>query len=360
MRVAIVGGGISGLALAERLAEFGAEPLVLERAPRVGGRIATLEKDGFLLETGPNGFLDSAPKTIELAERIGLGPRLRRAGPESKRRWIYVRGALRQVPSGPRDFFSSDVLPLSAKLRMAFEPFSRRAREPDESIASFRRRHLGARATRDVLGAMVVGIHAGDVGKLSLPACFPRMAAIEREHRSLVLAMMKRGRGGAPPGTLTNLEGGMAALVRGLASRLGDAVRTGVRVDSIRREEGGLSLSVTDAQGRHEIRADAVVVTTPAGRRRDSSSPSSRRWRGSPARSPTPPWRWSTSPGPGRRSRILWTASASSSRRTRAEASSALSSSRPSSPGRRHPGPPSSPSWSGVRWRPRRHDCPTT
>jgi len=265
MRVAIVGGGISGLALAERLAEFGAEPLVLERAPRVGGRIATLEKDGFLLETGPNGFLDSAPKTIELAERIGLGPRLRRAGPESKRRWIYVRGALRQVPSGPRDFFSSDVLPLSAKLRMAFEPFSRRAREPDESIASFGRRHLGARATRDLLGAMVVGIHAGDVGKLSLPACFPRMAAIEREHRSLVLAMMKRGRGGAPPGTLTNLEGGMAALVRGLASRLGDAVRTGVRVDSIRREEGGLSLSVTDAQGRHEIRADAVVVTTPAG-----------------------------------------------------------------------------------------------
>jgi len=265
MRVAIVGAGISGLALAERLAALGSEPLVLERAPRVGGRIATLEKDGFLLETGPNGFLDSAPKSIELVERIGLGPRLRRAGPEAKRRWIYLRGALRQVPSGPRDFFRSDILPLSAKLRIALEPFSRRARDPDESIASFGRRHLGARATRDLLGAMVVGIHAGDAEKLSLPACFPRMAAIEREHRSLVLAMMKRGRGGTPPGTLTNLEGGMAALVQGLAAWLGAAVRTGVRVDAIRRDDQGILLSVVDAEGRHEIRADAVAITTPAG-----------------------------------------------------------------------------------------------
>lgn len=264
MRVAIVGGGISGLSLAERLAGMGAEPLVLEREARVGGRIATREKEGFLLETGPNGFLDSAPRTLELAERIGLSARLRRAGPEAKRRWLYLRGALRQVPSGPKDFLTSDILPLSAKLRLALEPFSRRARTPDESVASFGRRHLGARATRDLLSAIVLGIHAGDAESLSLPACFPRMAALEREHRSLVLAMRRLGRGGAPSGTLTNVEGGMGHLVQGLASRLGEAVRTGIAVDEIRRDGSSFVLAVSDAGGRHEIRTDAVAITTPA------------------------------------------------------------------------------------------------
>lgn len=262
MRVAIVGGGISGLALAERLAAMGIEPVVLEREARVGGKIATRSKDGFLLETGPNGFLDSAPGTLELAERTGT--QVQAATPAAKRRWIYLRGKLREVPTRPPDFLRSDILPLGAKLRLALEPFSRRSRVEDESIASFGRRHLGRRATRDLLSAMVLGIHAGDAEKLSLPACFPRMAALEREHRSLVLAMLRLGRGGAPTGTLCVSEGGMGELVEGIAERLGEAVRTGVRVDEIRREGEGFRLAVEEGGARGEIPADAVAITAPA------------------------------------------------------------------------------------------------
>lgn len=263
-RVAIVGGGISGLALAERLAARGMEPLVLERADRVGGKIGTRSREGFLLETGPNGFLDSAPATLALAERLGLQPALEPATPAAKRRWVYLRGRLREVPGRPQDFLRSDILPLGAKLRLALEPLARRARVDDESIAAFGRRHLGRRATRDLLAAMVLGIHAGDIERLSLPACFPRMAALEKEHRSLILGMVRRGRGGAPSGVLTTTEGGLGRLVEGLAGHLGAAVRTRVRVDAIRRDGGEFRLAVEEGGRREELRADAVAVTAPA------------------------------------------------------------------------------------------------
>lgn len=264
MRVAVVGGGISGLALAERLAARGLEPLVLESAPRLGGKIATRSEDGFLLETGPNGFLDAAPATLALAERVGLSPKLRPATPAANRRWLYLRGKLREVPTRPPAFLRSDILPLGAKLRLGLEIFAGRATEEDESIASFGRRHLGRRATRDLLGAMVLGIHAGDIEDLSLPACFPRMAALEKEHRSLILGMIRRGRGGAPTGTLTSTEGGLGALVEALGAHLGEAVRTGARVEEIRRDGVGFRLAVTEGGSRTELRADAVVMTTPA------------------------------------------------------------------------------------------------
>lgn len=264
MRVAIVGGGISGLALAERLAAAGVEPLVLEAEDRVGGKIATREKDGFLLETGPNGFLDQAPATRELVERLGTP--LLPAEPVAQKRWVHLRGKLREVPGRPGALLRSDILPAGAKARLALEPLlATRARADDESIADFGRRHLGARATRDLLSAMVVGIFAGDAETLSLPACFPRMAALEREHRSLVLAMKRLRAGGpAPTGRLTSAEGGLGALVGALRERLGDAVRRGVRVERIERRGAGVRLLTDGAAGQQEIEADAVAITAPA------------------------------------------------------------------------------------------------
>ncbi|AKU90266.1 protoporphyrinogen oxidase [Vulgatibacter incomptus] len=272
MRVAIVGGGISGLALAERLAAAGAEPLVLEADDRAGGKIATRRKDGFLLEAGPNGFLDKEPATLELASRIGLRDSLRQAETAAKRRWVFVRGALREVPSTPPAFLRSDILPPFAKARVALEPFSRRAKPGvDESIADFGRRHLGARATRDLLGAMVLGIFGGDVEKLSLASCFPKMAELERAHRSLVLGMIrlqreKKGAGGpaGPGGVLTSVEGGLGHYPARLAETLGSAVRTGVRVDALSVTESGVRLHTNSGGRAAELDADAVAITAPA------------------------------------------------------------------------------------------------
>lgn len=282
MRVAIVGGGISGLSLAERLAAEGAEPIVLEADDRVGGKIGSFVKDGFTLECGPNGFLDKEPKTLELADRLGLSGALHRAAPIAGRRWIHVRGALREVPTKPPAFLRSDILPWSAKLRLAAEVFTPPAPEgKDESIGEFGRRHLGVRATEDLLGAMVLGIYGGDVNRLSLQSCFPRMAELDREHRSLILAMIRiqrekkkalgpagsPGAGGpaGPSGVLTSVEGGLGAYVGRLAERLGPIVHKGVRVERLERSNGGWRLHTTGRGASASLDADAVAITTPAG-----------------------------------------------------------------------------------------------
>lgn len=279
MRVAVIGGGISGLSLAERLAARGATPIVLEAADRVGGKVASIRREGFVLETGPNGFLDKVPETLELADRIGLGDALRRAEPVAGHRWIHVRGALRSVPTSPGAFLRSDLLPWSAKLRVAGEIFTRRKEEgKDESVAEFGRRHLGRRATADLLGAVVLGIFGGDVERLSLQSCFPRMAEMDREHRSLTLAMIRmqrqrrkalgpKGAAGGPAGpggTLTSVEGGLGTWVDRLGERLGDLVRTGVRVEAIDRTEKGWRLRTTQQGAAAELEADAVAIATPA------------------------------------------------------------------------------------------------
>lgn len=272
MKIAVIGGGISGLAVAERLAAAGAEPIVLEEAARVGGKIGTVQKDGFLLETGPNGFLDKEPATLALASRLDLGQGLRKAGSAAGKRWIFTRGRLRQVPASPPAFLASDILPALAKARVMLEPLSRRVKAGvDESIASFGRRHLGKVATRDLLGAMVLGIYAGDAERLSLQSCFPRMAELEREHRSLTLAMLrlqrarkKAGGPAGPSGTLTSVEGGLGHYTRRLGEALGDAVHLEHRVNAIVPKDGGFLLRATGAGDARELFADRVVITTPA------------------------------------------------------------------------------------------------
>ena len=114
MSVVIVGGGISGLALAHGLRSRGVEVTLLEAGPSLGGNIQTRSRDGFITEAGPNSFVDREPTLRQLAASLGLEGRIRTADPAAKRRYIYTRGKLRAVPSSPPAFLKSDVLPAIA------------------------------------------------------------------------------------------------------------------------------------------------------------------------------------------------------------------------------------------------------
>ena len=280
-RVAIVGGGISGLALAERLRDGGVEPIVLEAEDRTGGKVQSTRKDGYVLEQGPNGFLDKEPAVRTLAERLGIVDTFRAATGAYGNRYLFSDGKLQVVPGSPGAFLKSEMLPWWAKARIGLELFTPRAKPgSDESIAQFGRRHLGARATSVMLGGMVLGIFAGDFEKLSLKSCFPRMAELEAEHRSLILAMAAIGRErkkqkqlppastgmGAPTGILTSVEGGLGRYVDTLARALGGDVHTGVRVERLIRggAGGGFTVCVSDHGARHELSADEVVLACPA------------------------------------------------------------------------------------------------
>ena len=100
-RIVIVGGGVSGLTLAYRLEQRlpAAEVVVLEQRPRLGGKVDTLCRDGFRVEAGPNGFLDTNPATLDLCRELGLGDRLTAASEAAGRnRFLLLDGRLRMLP----------------------------------------------------------------------------------------------------------------------------------------------------------------------------------------------------------------------------------------------------------------------
>src|SRR5579884_1291411 len=143
-RVIIVGGGISGLSLAYRLQGRapGLEVLLLEQQGRPGGTLWTERRDGFQVEIGPNGFLDTKPATLALCRDLGLGERLVSASEAAqKNRYLYVGGRLRQLAGGIGSFLRTDLVSWRGKLDLLLERFRPRRRGGgDESIDAFARR----------------------------------------------------------------------------------------------------------------------------------------------------------------------------------------------------------------------------
>ncbi|MGQ0613867.1 MAG: protoporphyrinogen oxidase [Planctomycetaceae bacterium] len=242
MKVAILGGGISGLAAAFHLGGV-AEATVFESGAQPGGNIRTEEFLGCRVEWGPNGFLDNEPATLDLVRRLGLENRLVGSRTEASRRFVWRAGKLRLLPATPREFLRSDCLSLFGRIRVALERFCRPAPGTDESVAEFAKRHLGKEAAAVLVDAFVTGIFAGDPARLSLESAFPRLRALERTHGSLLKG--SKGRGFGPPGRLTSFDGGMEVLVSALAERVD--VRLGAAAEEVELGEYGRVLCTLPA-----------------------------------------------------------------------------------------------------------------
>ncbi len=279
-RIVVAGGGISGLAIAWaiRKREPRADVRVLERSTRTGGNIRTEQVDGYICEAGPDGFLDNAPDTLQLVRALGLEARLLPSDDAARRRFIYLNGALREVPVSPGAFLKTPLLSLPGKLRVACEPFAPRPADAEESIYEFAARRIGQEAASILVDSMVSGIFAGDSRALSLRACFPKMWQLEEEHgglfRALVATRRTRRKGdavGAPSGRLTSFTGGMTDLIERLTEKLDDVVHMSSPVLELRNtsevqgyRSGWPSTGYTLATGRGEIEADTVILAGPS------------------------------------------------------------------------------------------------
>jgi oxygen-dependent protoporphyrinogen oxidase len=165
------------------------------------------------------------------------------------------------VPSSPREAIASRLLSWRGKARLLAEPLAARSREPDESVAAFARRRLGSQVAEHLVAPMVAGIYAGDPAKLSLAAAFPRLAQLEREHGSLLGALV-RSRSGTDRGELASFAAGMGALPNALAAPLAASI---LHAAATQLEREGSRWRVQLASAPAEL-ADAVVVATPADR----------------------------------------------------------------------------------------------
>lgn len=285
-RVAIIGGGISGLAAAFRIRELAAarafplEAALFEKGPTLGRALATISKDEFVIETGADSFLSEKPWALELAKRLGLEPELIGTDQRFRKTCVVRAGRLVEIPEGfallaPTSFlpvFTSPLFSITGKLRMALEPLIPARRDGnDESLAAFVTRRLGREVLDRVAQPLAGGIHAADPAALSLMATMPRFIEMERRHGSLFKGLRaasrnrpvpSSGASGARWSLFLSFRGGMRALVEALAIRLGECARLRAAVTRLARPDGG-GWRVEMADGA-EFDADAVVVATPA------------------------------------------------------------------------------------------------
>lgn len=273
-RLVVVGGGVSGLAAAwaARTAREKAggsfEILLLERDREAGGKVRTVRRDGFLVETGPTSYLDDSLALDALVRDAGLAPRVLPASKAAAHRFLVLGGKLRELGPTPVKFFASGILSARGNLRLFAEPFIPRGGEETETLWAWAARRLGREAADRLVSPMALGVVAGDAKRLSAAATFPSIHALEREHGSLVRGMIakmkakKRARQAGErvtTGKLTSFDDGMQTLPRTLAAAPGIEVRCGAAVRSIRRDgNGALALDLGDGT----LAAHAVIVAT--------------------------------------------------------------------------------------------------
>jgi oxygen-dependent protoporphyrinogen oxidase len=266
--VAIIGGGISGLAAARILCCRGLDVRLFEREQTCGGVVRTERIGEFVIDVGPDTLLAHKPAAIALARDVGLADSLVDPLPRSS---LYVvrRRRLRSLPETSalglptswRTLLAASAFSWHGKVRMAAEALlPPRSVERDESIASFVRRRFGREAVTYVAEPILAGLHRGDASRLSLRALFPFLADAERRHGSIAHAWRKMP--SRPGARALSLRGGLGELVAALRAQLphGTAV-TGSEVTTVDRDEPGFRLRVA---GGAPITARTVLVATPA------------------------------------------------------------------------------------------------
>jgi oxygen-dependent protoporphyrinogen oxidase len=222
MRIAIIGGGLTGLTLAYYLQQAGVAYDLFEASERPGGNLhSPQDLAGYQLEAGPNSLLLS-PELEELLTDLGLQDAIQEAAPVSQHRYVLRHGAYQALPASPPKLLTSSFFSLKTKLRLLGEVLRRPAPPiPGETIAAFFERHFGSEVVDYAVNPFVAGIYAGDPRELLLSLTFPQLAALEQQYGSVLrgFAASQKGKTGTRRRTIT-LRGGVQTLTDALAARL--------------------------------------------------------------------------------------------------------------------------------------------
>lgn len=290
--VAVIGGGITGLAAAHVLSSAGPDLdiTILEHSGRLGGKILTDRIDGYTIEGGPDSFLSVKPRGVGLSRELGLEDRFVRPVEANAGAFVLNRGRLVRLPEGLTGLVPSRLGPMfrtpllspAAKVRVAMELALRsKPGDEDESLGEFIERRFGGQVYDRMIEPLMAGIYAGDGHKLSLAATFPQLRETERTHGGIIRAALaakrelaRRGQAPGPKRGFLSFARGMDELVNRLEESLrsnGVTIETGADVRSIARSpvDRGFQVEVV-SDSRPRLRMfDGVIVATPAWRAAD-------------------------------------------------------------------------------------------
>jgi oxygen-dependent protoporphyrinogen oxidase len=274
--IAIVGGGIAGLATAYQLACDGIAFTLFESSERLGGIVETVHRQGFVIECGPDSWVTEKPWARELAVELGLEDQIIASNDQWRRTYVQ-QGGVRQtqlvpIPEGMRMMVPAKWGPLlesplfSWQARLAYLREPKRAEElkqsapaHDESVAEFVSRHFGEEVASTIAGPLLAAVFGGDIRQLSVRAVMPAFVRMEAGQGSLIQAVQRRAQQSSPA-IFTTLASGLGTLVDRMAASLPDtSIRLRHPVLEIEAVQEGWR--ATTAGGSQQF--DALVLATP-------------------------------------------------------------------------------------------------
>lgn len=283
-RVVIIGGGISGLTTAYRLAQSGPgqegelEIHVFEASGRLGGVIQTETQNGFLMERGPDSFISSKPWAVGLCRELGLDKDFVETNSDLRQSFILTKNRLIPVPRGfylmaptkVSEAIRTPLLSFTGKIRMACELLiPPKKKEEDESLATFVKRRFGKEVLERIAQPMIAGIYTADPEELSLEATFPHFLKMEREHGSVIRALAQKKddathqASGPRYSLFLTLKAGLHSLISSLIERMPGVIFH--RSQTVVGLEKGSSWKILSGKGE-TFEADRVCLAIPASR----------------------------------------------------------------------------------------------
>jgi len=259
--IGIIGGGISGLALAWYLQQAGKPYILFEASGKAGGKIRTKYESGLILEEGPNSILCDE-NCLQLLEATGCMSESLDAKPVSDARFIWKQGKYRQLPSKPQQILTNPFFSWSAKWKILSELLKKPLADHDakETVADFFIRHFGQEVVDYAVQPFVSGIYAGNAGKLNLDLTFPRLRELEQQHGSVLKGLAKSA--GKRKRSL-NFKQGMQTLPMAISGKL-QHILLEAKVEKILQTESGYQLNYSQLGEIKSMQVDQVVVCTPA------------------------------------------------------------------------------------------------
>jgi oxygen-dependent protoporphyrinogen oxidase len=277
-RIAVIGGGTSGLSAAYSLQKkkstgAAVEYVLFESGQHFGGVIRTERIDECIVEAGPDSFLTEKPWAADLCRELGIGDQLIASNDADRKTYMLVNGRLVPIPDGlmfmvPTKLAPSFLSPMfswGTKLRIVREWLAPPAAKTSEmTVAEFVERHYGREMVDRVADPLLGGVYGGSAEQLSVDAVLPRFVQMEAKYGSLGRAMVAARKNALPGGQrplFTSLKSGMQQMTDTLISRLPATVlRPATSIEEVKAESGKW---LVVSNGRTE-EFDAVVISAPA------------------------------------------------------------------------------------------------
>lgn len=262
MRVAIIGGGISGLASAFYLKHFdeNIQISIFEKCQELGGKMKTRKINDFYIEEGTNGFLSNKPDTLDLVKLTNSEDLLLKSDDLARIRFIY-KDKLHLLPESPKAFLETKLLSFKGKLRVLMEfIIPAKKNDEEESLQSFGYRRVGKEMSDVFLDAMVAGVYASSPSKISVNAAFPLVVNLEKQYGGLFKGMIqKRKKSAGPGGVLMSWKQGVSTFIDLLAKLSKAKIYLNTSIKSLEKGDCGYILNHDKS-----LVFDKVILSTPA------------------------------------------------------------------------------------------------